>query len=81
MDRNSLTQRQRFFVFCVNSMIFYAFYVWATGHYYLTGGGETLWLASAVGWWTLGLISAPWYRPPRDAMGAAVAAALALITL
>lgn len=81
MYQTSLTQRQRFLAFFFNLMIFYAFYVWATGHYYLTGGGETLWLASAVGWWTLGLISAPWYRPPRDAMGAAVAAALALITL
>ncbi len=81
MRRDALTQPQRFVAFLANTAIFYLLYVWATGHWYVTGSGETLWLASAVGWWTLGLLSAPWYRPPRDALGTAVAALAALFTL
>lgn len=81
MKRDALTQPQRFVAFLANTAIFYLLYVWATEHWYVTGNGETLWLASAVGWWTLGLLSAPWYRPPRDALGTAVAALAALFTL
>lgn len=81
MKRDGLTQPQRFFAFALNSVVFYLVYVWATGHWHVTGSGETLWLASAVAWWTLGLLSAPWYRPPRDALGASIAALAALFTL
>ena len=81
MKRDALTQPQRFVAFVLNTAIFYFAYIWATGHWHVTGNGETLWLASAVAWWTLGLLSAPWYRPPRDALGAAVAALAALFTL
>lgn len=34
-----------------------------------------------MGWWSLGLLSAPWYRPPGDALGKAAAALAALFTL
>ncbi len=78
---NYLRQPSRFVVFGVNLIIFYGFYVWATGSWQPTGGGETLWFISAGGWWALGLLSAPWYRPPRDALGASVAALLGLLTL
>lgn len=76
-----LRQKWRFAAFALNSAIFYGAYVGVTGHWYLTGGGETLWLLSALGLWGLGLISAPWYRPPRDALGAALGVLLALFTL
>lgn len=76
-----LRQKWRFISFSLNSAIFYAIYVWATGHWYLTGGGESLWFLSALGLWGLALISAPWYRPPRDALSAALGVLLALFTL
>lgn len=76
-----LRQKWRFVSFALNSAIFYAAYVWVTGHWHLTGGGETLWLLSALGLWGLALISAPWYRPPRDALSAALGVLLALFTL
>ena len=78
---DGLSQPQRVAAFFINCAIFYGAYVWATGHAYITGGGETLWLASALAWWTLGLLSAPWYRPPRDALAAGLGAVLALLTL
>lgn len=76
-----LSQAQRFVVFGTNCLIFYGLFVWAAGRWSVPGSGKSLWLLSAIGWWTLGLLSAPWYRPPRDALGAAVAALLALFTL
>src|SRR4051812_49213220 len=79
--RGTLSQTQRFVVFALNSFVFYALFVWAADRWSIPGSGESLWLLSAIGWWTLGLLSAPWYRPPRDALGSAVAALLALFTL
>jgi len=76
-----LRQKWRFAAFGLNVCIFYCFYIWANGGWRLTGGGETLWFLSAVGWWSLGLISAPWYRPPRDALASGVAVLTALFTL
>jgi uncharacterized protein len=74
----TLSQPARFIVFALNVATFYILYVWATGHWSLTGGLETLWLGSAVAWWALSLLSAPFFRPPKDALGAGVAAFLAL---
>ncbi len=74
----SLSQRERFFVFGLNTGALYLLYVWATGHWFLSDGGETLWLGAAVGWWALSLLSAPFFRPPKDALGAGIGAFLAL---
>jgi hypothetical protein len=76
-----LSQSRRFIAFGLNSAAFYLLYAWAKGSWTITDGGETLWFASALGWWALSLLSAPFYRPPRDALGAAVAALTALIAL
>jgi hypothetical protein len=78
MMSRPLSQRQRFLVFFANVVAFYAVYVWATDHRYLTDGLETLWFGSAVAWWTLSLLAAPFFRPPKDAVGAGVAAFIAL---
>jgi hypothetical protein len=74
----SLNQRNRFAVFFANIAAFYALYVWATRHWYLTDGLETLWFGAAVAWWALSLLAAPFFRPPKDAVGAGVAAFIAL---
>lgn len=79
--KGTLSQPQRFVVFAINCLIFYFLFVWAAQRWTIPGSGESLWLLSAIGWWTLGLLSAPWFRPPRDALGSAVAALLALFTL
>jgi uncharacterized protein len=75
---SGMSQRLRFAVFALNTVSFYMLYRWATGHWHLTDGIETLWFGSAVAWWALSLLSAPFFRPPKDALGAGVAAFLAL---
>lgn len=77
----NLGQRQRIAAFIINALLFYAVYAFVNAGWSLTGGGETIWLVAAVAWWTLSLLSAPWYRPPRDALAAGVAAAIALLAI
>ena len=76
-----LSQTQRFIAFAVNTIVFYLAYVGIEGSWRVSSGGEALWLFSATAWWLLSLVSAPWFRPPRDALGAGAAAFLSLVSL
>jgi uncharacterized protein len=76
----SLTQPERFIVFALNIATFYFVYVWASGHWELTDNPESLWFDGAVAWWALSLLSAPFFRPPKDALASGVAALLVLAT-
>lgn len=76
-----LSQPQRFIVFFINLAVFYFLYVEVNDRWTLSEGGEALWLGAAVAAWTLSLLSAPWYRPPRDALAAAMAAGIGLIAV
>ena len=75
----SLSQPERFIVFVLNVATFYFLYVWATGHWALTNEPKSLWFDAAVASWALSLLSAPFFRPPKDAIGAGVAALLVLV--
>lgn len=76
-----IDQRWRFFVFVANCVVFYAAFWVLTGSWRLTGGGESVWFLSAVAVWALNLLSAPWYRPPKDALASGIAACFALATI
>ena len=78
---NSLRQSQRIAAFVLNGALFYCAYAFTNSTWSISGGGETLWLVAAIAWWTLSLLSAPWYRPPRDALAAGIAAAVALLSI
>ena len=75
-----LTQKWRFLAFALNCATFYAVHVAITGRWHIVGG-ESVWVISAVGAWALGLLSAPWFRPPRDALAAAVSSVLIVATI
>ena len=76
-----LSQSQRFAAFLLNIAVFYLLYAFVNQRFELSGGGETIWLMAAVASWTLSLLSAPWYRPPRDALAAAIAAGITLFAI
>lgn len=76
----SLTQKWRFVAFGANVATFYTVKVSLTGEWGLTGG-EAAWVIAAIGWWILGLVTAPWFRPPRDALAASVGSFLILATI
>lgn len=76
-----LKQGARLLALFLNIIIFYLIYVVITGNWLPTGGGESIWLINAIGLWSLTLLAAPWFRPPKDALGTAIAAALLLATI
>lgn len=75
-----LTQGWRFLAFALNCATFYAVHAAITGRWHIVGG-DSVWVISAVGAWALGLLSAPWFRPPRDALAAAVSSVLIVATI
>ena len=75
-----LTQQWRFVAFALNVATFLAVKAAVTSTWMLAGG-ESVWVIAAFGWWSLGLLSAPWFRPPRDALAASIGCFLTLATL
>ena len=60
-------------MFVLNTLVFYLFYVDVTGRWIPDDTPQSIWLGAAIGWWALGLLSAPFFRPPKDALGSGVA--------
>lgn len=73
--------KERSIALGVNTLLAYGVFVWATGRALPTGGIETVWLVSAISFWFLALLSAPWFVPPRDAIISSVGALLVLTTM
>lgn len=78
--RDFPTIRERAKALFINLAISYAVFVTAAGQFLPTGGLESVWLMSALAFWLLTLLSAPWFLPPRDALANAVGAAAILVT-
>jgi len=79
--RTYASLKERSFVLLANAAIAFFVFWWATGSLIPTGGVETVWLVCAISYWFLGLLSAPWFVPPRDAIISAVGALLVLIPM
>jgi hypothetical protein len=76
-----LRQRARLLALLLQLATFYAVFVLVTDRFTITSGGEALWILAAAEWGVLSLLGAPWYRPPRDAFAAALAAFATLVPL
>ncbi len=81
MAAHGLHQQWRFLVFALNVATFYIVYLLTDGDWTIGGSGQAAWVIAAVGWWVLELLSAPWFRPPRDALAASIAAFSVLVTM
>lgn len=79
--KNYASLRERGVSLVVNSLIAYLVLSSTTGNWLLTGGLESVWFISALSFWFLSLLSAPWFVPPRDAIISSVGAALVLVTI
>jgi len=49
-----------------------------SGEWFPAESGKRLWFLSGIGLWVFVLLSAPWFRPPRDSLANAVVAGLLL---
>jgi uncharacterized protein len=75
---SSLAERAQ--ALLANIVIFYVALVWASGNLLPTGGLESVWFLSAIALWFFGLLSAPFFVPPRDALANAITATCILVT-
>jgi uncharacterized protein len=73
--------KERMVVLLANSLLAYVIFVFSAGFWLPTGGLESVWLLSALSFWFLALLSAPWFVPPRDGVVNGVGALLILITM
>ena len=65
----------------INIIFSYIVFVLVTGFFFPSGGLESVWLFSAISFWLLSLLSAPWFVPPRDAIVSAIGSLLILTTM
>lgn len=76
-----LSQKQRLIALILYVLLLF-FVSWAvTGRGFPATSGQRLWMLSAIGLWFFSLISAPWFRPPRDSLANSVSAALLMSLL
>lgn len=76
-----LTQKQRLAVLLLNVCLLLLLSVVATNEWFPASSGKRLWLLSGLGFFFLTLLTAPWFRPPRNALVNSVTSALLLSTL
>ncbi len=77
-SKGYLTQKTRLFAFVVYIILLLAISKTVTGELFPTVDGKRLWLLGGIGFWCFSLISAPFFRPPRDSLANVVAAGLLL---
>lgn len=76
-----LTQKQRLVVLLVNVCVLLLLSRILAGEWLPSDSGKRLWLVSGLGFFFLTLLTAPWFRPPRNALVNAIASALLLSTM
>ncbi|MFA5131765.1 MAG: DUF87 domain-containing protein [Candidatus Paceibacterota bacterium] len=76
-----LSQTWRITVLAINVLIAWVIYYFATGSFFPTGSGASVWLLAAMAYWLLHLVSAPFFLPPRDSLTTAISLVLLLAPL
>lgn len=69
------TLGRRVVAMCLNFSAFYLAYVLIVGRWLPTGGGESGWFWAGIIFSVAAFLDAPWFRPPRGALAAAIGAA------
>jgi hypothetical protein len=80
-ERAFLRQTERLLALAIYAVVLVLLCRMVTGKWFPEESGQKLWLVSGLGLWFFALISAPWFRPPRDSLANAVSAALLLTLL
>lgn len=78
---SNLRLRSRLVVVFLNIAVAYGILFLVTNKPIPSTGLEGIWFFSAVSAWFFGLLSTPWFAPPRDALATAAGAFLVYVTL
>jgi uncharacterized protein len=76
-----LGQGGRIAALFINSFVAWLIFHFATGLYLPGGSGASVWFLAAVAYWLLTLIAAPFFLPPKDSLGTAIAVILLLVPI
>jgi len=76
-----LSQRQRLAILAIYVIGLLVVSRLLTAEFFPSDAAKRIWLVSAIGYCLFSLLSAPWFRPPRDSLTNAVAAGLLLCLL
>lgn len=76
-----LNQTWRIVVFFINVAFVWGVFYLSTGASVPTGSGNSIWFLAIVAYWLLRLITAPFFSPPKESIGIAVATILLLAPL
>jgi uncharacterized protein len=76
-----LSQKERLLALSLYVALLFIINTIVTGETFPTSSGRRLWILSAIGFWVFTLISAPWFRPPRDSLANAISAGLLMSLL
>lgn len=70
------TQIQRIWILCINIIISFVLYFFATGSFSLNGSGASIWLLAIIAYWIASLATAPFFVPPKDSLSIAISVIL-----
>jgi uncharacterized protein len=73
-----LSQTQRIWVLAINIFITSILYFCASGSFFPSGSGASIWFLAAITYWLLTLVAAPFFLPPRDSLSTAISVCLLL---
>jgi len=76
-----LDQKSRLIAILIYVGLLLVLSVVITGEWIPSSSGKRLWFLSGIGLWVFALLTAPWFRPPRDSIANSVAAVLLLAFL
>ncbi len=75
---NELRQKPRLIVFAINVLLAWALFYYITGLFSPFNTNVGIWFLAATAYWLFVLITAPYFRPPRDSLAIAISVILLL---
>lgn len=81
MNVGKLSQRKRAMALFANLAIAWAVHRCVSGRWSITGDTSDAWFIGIAAFWILGLISSPYFRPPKDSLANGLGSLIALVTI
>lgn len=81
MTAGKLSQRQRTIALFLNLGTAWIVHRCISGRWTISGETSDAWVIAVAAYWLLGLVSAPYFRPPKDSLANGIGALIALSTI
>lgn len=78
---SELQQKPRVFVFALNVLLAWMLFFFLTDVMSPFGTNTGIWLLATITYWLFSLVTAPFFRPPKDSLAIAISAVLLLVPI